>query len=114
MEAVWRKNHADKKLSFAYSGSSIPPPEAFREVLADWKANRPRHGHHLLAYLEVGYGTFEFNGRHQAGHKHMDKAGLKEIHGRQCTGLGTSHDYAVRFLRDSVPMYARSRFESGL
>eukprot|EP00752_Nemacystus_decipiens_P002691 g2513.t1 len=114
MEAIWRKNHADEKLSFAYSGSSIPPPEAFSQVLKDWKANRARYGHHLLAYLEVGYGTFEFNKRFQASHAFMNKYQLKEIHGRQCTALGTSHGHALRFLRATVPGDARSRFESGL
>lgn len=114
MEAIWHKNHADKKLSFPYSGSSIPPPEAFAQVLADWKTSNSRYGHHLQAYLEVGYGTFEFNGRHQADHRYMSKHGLNEIHGRQCTGLGTSHDYALKFLRASPPMYARTRFENGL
>lgn len=114
MEATWRENHADKKLSFPYSGSSIPPPEAFDQVLRDWKANRARYGHHLLAYLEVGYGTFEFHGGFRCGHKHMNKFQLKEIHGRQCTELGTSHSHALSFLRNSVPGDARSRFESGL
>lgn len=114
MEATWRKNHAGKRLSFPYSGSSVPPPEAFGQVLEDWKANRARYGHHLLAYLEAGYGKFVFNSRYQASHKYMNKPQLKEIHGRQCTELGASHSHALGFLRGSVPGYARFRFEGGL
>lgn len=117
MEACWRQNHSAHggKLSFAYSGRRIPPPEAFGRCMVDWRASEDKYGHHLLAYLEVGYGTFEFLGpRCTAHHKYMYKEALKEIHGRICHSLSTSHEYAVQALRRSVSMSAGYRFRNGL
>jgi hypothetical protein len=111
-EADWKKAHP--RLSFPYSGATLPTPEDFSKVLTDYETDKQRNAHHLLAYLLLGYGEFTSGPCGSSDHKYMSKGALKTIHGRQCTGIGPSHHYAVETLRSEVGMYADFRFQNGL
>jgi len=110
MEANWKKCHPG--LSFPYSGSCLPKPEEFEQVLDDYLIDSSRYGHHMLAYLEKGYGTF--GGHMNPTHSFMTNDGLKRIHGRQCRHVGTSHAYAVDVVRPRVTRTANFRYRNGL
>lgn len=112
IEAAWRKRYP--KLSFAYSGNHMPEPHHFDDVMADYFTDKNRHAHHLLAYLEQGFGTFTFGGGYKPHHKYMTKEALKRIHGRQCMHLGTSHDFALEAVKRTVEQTATFRFKNGL
>jgi hypothetical protein len=91
LEAEWNTKYP--RLSFAYSGRQLPQPQDFDKVLDDYFTDSERHGHHLLAYLEQGYGSFSFGGyMNQPSHPFMTKESLKRIHGRQCMHVGTSSE----------------------
>lgn len=109
-EAEWKQRHP--RLSFPYSGTILPPPDAFSAVFADYKTN-PNNAHHLLAYLEKGYGELDIV-RGYASHRYMDTSSLNTIHGRPCRGLGPSHHYAVEVLRNHVKSGAYTRFSQGI
>jgi hypothetical protein len=112
-EAEWKKAHT-ARLSFAYSGAIIPPLNAFRDLLGDYKNDRTRNAHHMLAYLEYGSNDGWTIGNMYSIHKYFCKDTLKEIHGRICRDLGSSHQYAVRHLKSEVDSGAEFRFRNGL
>jgi hypothetical protein len=112
-EAEWKKAHT-ARLSFAYSGAIIPPRDAFRDLLWDYKNDSTRNAHHMLAYLEYGCNAGWKIGNMYSTHESFCKNTLKEIHGRICRDLGCSHHYAVQHLKREVDSGAEFRFRNGL
>ena len=111
-EAEWKARNP--KLSFPYSGARLPNPEDFHDVVTDYFTDQRRYAHHLLAYLEQGFGGFDSFTMGQPNHRWMTKEQLKRIHGRQCTHLGTSLAYACETLKREVAQCAGFRFQNGL
>lgn len=111
LEAAWRAKHP--KLSFAYSGSRVPQSHEFDTLLADYLTDAARHAHHMLAYLEQGFGTTGPADK-TPSHRYMTHEKLKRVHGRQCTDLGTSHEYALDRIRRIVAIGTDFRYKHGL
>ena len=115
LHLAWRAKYP--MLSFPYSGAEMPQPKDFSTILHDYLDDPHRHAHHMLAYLQHGYGHFQCAGggtNTLVYHPYMSLSALARIHGQECTSLRTSHQCAIEEVKQLEQKWAEYRLARGI